>query len=151
MNKHGREASISTALRDLTPWLSRLQMYREAYQESDQMVNLVGEVHRKIQEFSEESCRYFNRSPFGMQPCLLFMIYFNCAISSILGSHCETPKLGVDIKVGEIKDAIFQVTSEGLAQCISHYEGMSPSLHSDLAVLIALQSLRDKVLWTNGS
>jgi hypothetical protein len=36
----------------------------------------------------------------------------------------KPPKLGVDIKVGEIKDAIFQVVSEGLAQFISHYEGI---------------------------
>jgi hypothetical protein len=66
VNKHGREVAISDALRDLTPWLSRLQQYREAYQESDQMVDLVGKVHKKIKEFSEESCLYFNRRPIGM-------------------------------------------------------------------------------------
>jgi hypothetical protein len=65
VNKQGREAAISNALRDLTPWLSRLEKYREAYQDSDQMVDLIGEVHKKIKDFSEESCRYFNRKPIG--------------------------------------------------------------------------------------
>jgi hypothetical protein len=34
----------------------------------------------------------------------------------------EPPKLGVDVKVAAIKDAIFQVTYEAHVLLISHYE-----------------------------
>lgn len=38
------------------------------------------------------------------------------------------PKLGIDIKVAEIKDAIFQVTCEGHVQLLSRYEGMRSNI-----------------------
>jgi hypothetical protein len=38
----------------------------------------------------------------------------------------KPPTLGVDKVVNDIKEAIFQVAAEGLAQFISHYEGILP-------------------------
>ena len=63
----------------------------------------------------------------------------------------KPPKLGVDIKVGEIKDAIFQVVSEGLAQFISHYEGIISATTlsrrgADSIAADARQTIADK--WT---
>jgi hypothetical protein len=57
----------------------------------------------------------------------------------------------VDVKVSEIKDAIFQVVSEGLAQFSSHYEGILPATTlpgqaTDSFAANARQGIADK--WT---
>jgi hypothetical protein len=64
MNKQGRETAITAALHDLTPWLSRLKLYKDAFR-SPKMDKLIEEVYLKIQEFSNESCHYFSRKPIG--------------------------------------------------------------------------------------